>query len=533
MELFNLLLVDDEPYILDGLRYNIDWRELGIAEVYTADSTQAALSVLKNHRIDVVIADIQMPGDDGLVLGGHIFARYPYTKVIILSGYQNFSYAQRSVDIKVFKYLLKPIQYEELEEAVAQALAELNEELMKEASLQAARAGMEEAAPILQKHFLDRWLEKGATFPNQNGVDVKKYGLDVEEDDYGFLVMLCVEQSVLQEEETHRVALELCQSILAENSRMTGYLSSQGTHSFFFFQKDGPELRQFFHRVIERLEIFMSALESSIATPGPIRIFWSAVHPLQELGGAYRELNRKFFHYLGSSHNVICSAETEEDPSAAVELKTLNRQPPLATLVAGCQREAAAQWIDAVFEELMGKEQNCYEQYLQIYHLIIGTVISDSVQRRIGISEWSRGFSEFMRNMGTTVTEELHSKCAALVEQYIGYLIGWQGSHEKRLVKNIRQVVSQYLSQPVSVSFLAAQLSYNPTYLSRVFKDETGLSLQDYITQVKMDHAKDLLRQGRPAGDAAREVGYENYPHFSRVFKKVVGLSPKNYQEMG
>ena len=99
MDSFHLLLVDDEPHILNGLSYNIDWKELNISEVYTAGSTDAALVILENHRVDVVITDIQMPGDDGLILGSEVLRQYPYTKVIILSGYSDFSYAQRSEHI--------------------------------------------------------------------------------------------------------------------------------------------------------------------------------------------------------------------------------------------------------------------------------------------------------------------------------------------------------------------------------------------------------------------------------------------------
>lgn len=526
MDLFHLLIVDDEPFILDGLRYNIDWNRQCIDQVYTAGDTAEALDILQNHRIDVVITDIQMPGDDGLILGSRILSQYPYTKVIILSGYQNFSYARRSVDIKAFRYLLKPIQYEELEETVAEALEELKADLQKRMSLQTAKAQMEEAAPILQRHFLSRWLEKDVVRPWEDGVEQLPCGVPVKREDVSFLIMLRIDQEgVSREEENHLAVLELCRSILAEDHRMFDYLNSQGNHCFFFCSEDGPETREFFNRAVERLEVFLSALENFMSAP--IRIFYSGLHPVEDLGRVYRELNRKMLRYLVNSRNIIYNAEEVSD-SGHKELQALHRHPTLATLVANCRKEAAMEWIDAVFDELAEKEQNGQE-YLQVYHLIIGVVISDSLQRQIEISQWDSEFSGFIENAGTDSCEELRSKCTALVSCYMEYLARWQGSQEKRLVKDIREKIDAHVGEPLSVSVLASYYSYNPTYLSRVFKDETGQPLQDYIIGVKMERAKLLLSEGMPAGEVMLSVGYENYPHFSRAFKKYVGVSPKQY----
>ncbi|MCI9553567.1 MAG: response regulator, partial [Acutalibacter sp.] len=492
MDSFHLLLVDDEPHILEGLSYNIDWRDLNISEVYTADSTTAALEVLQNHRVDVVITDIQMSGDDGLILGSKVLRQYPYTKVIILSGYSDFSYAQRSVDIRAFRYLLKPIQYEELKETVADALNKLRAELQKESVLQAAKTGMSEALLILKRHFLARWLEKDGESPWENRKFSKKYGLNIRQEDVGFWVMLRVEQpagALPREEELHLMALDLCGSILAEDSLVIDYLSTQGVHAFLFLKEDGPELLGFFRRAIERLEIFLSAIEE--LTSGPVRIFWTSPHPAGELGAAYRELNRSILRYLGGSHSVIRSMEAESAP--AVELKSLHSHPTLATLVAAGQKEPTLRWVDTVFKELETSGQSGYQQYLQVYHLIIGAVLSDSIQRQIEIGAWGQEFFDFMEKIGTTVVDELHIKCAGLVESYMDYLSLWQNSQEKRLAFSIRQAVREHIAESVSVSDLAARLSYNASYLSRVFKEQTGMPLQDYITQIKIDSAKAML----------------------------------------
>ena len=94
----------------------------------------------------------------------------------------------------------------------------------------------------------------------------------------------------------------------------------------------------------------------------------------------------------------------------------------------------------------------------------------------------------------------------------------------------IRQIAENQLSGSLSVGNIAAQCHYNSVYLSRLFKEETGILLQDYIIQKRMEKAQELLNQGVRIGEVATAVGYENFPHFSRAFKKMYGISPKQYQ---
>lgn len=539
--MYNLLLVDDEATILEGLSHNIDWTRLDIQEVFTAKNTPCAMEILHGHRIDLVITDIQMPGEDGLTLGEAILHNHPYTKVIILSGYQSFTYAQRSINIKAFRYLLKPIRYEELEGVVTEALRELQLELQKKAALERARKQALQAVPVFRRQYLASWLEKDTAHPWEDRSEVEEYGLHIAPGDYGFFVMIRLGQQakgISQEELYHYVMLELCKDMLLEENRMTHFLNSQQIHCFLFLM-DGPEeeastgepaaIRSFFHRTVERLEWVLCSLENLMA--GPIRIFWSFPHPLKELGECYRELNRKLLRFSGNSQNLVCGPEMLEHSSAAQEPASLHSHPSFPTRVATGQAQAALDWIDRVFQELSQQTSNCHDQCLHIYHIVIGTLIADSFQRGIGISDWGENFLDFLEEMGAAVVEELHGRCRAITAQYMEHLSNRQKNQEDRLIGQIKQYIRDNSAERVSLSRLAAHFCYNATYLSRVFKTKTGVLLTDYIIQVKMDKAQELLRAGTLPTDAAAVMGYDTYSHFSRTFKRVVGVSPKQYQD--
>ena len=127
--MYSLLLVDDEISILNGLYQNVSWDELQITAVYKASFVKDAIEIIKQEHIDLVITDINMPEMNGMELAKMIHENWPYTKIIFLSGYQQFTYAVTAVELGVFRYLLKPVSYVELQQVASEAIAELASEL--------------------------------------------------------------------------------------------------------------------------------------------------------------------------------------------------------------------------------------------------------------------------------------------------------------------------------------------------------------------------------------------------------------------
>lgn len=121
---YNLLIVDDEQIVVNGLAEDIDWQELEIEQVLRATNGLQALKLLENNKIDVVIADIRMPEMDGLELVKQVCEKWPMAKVILLSGYERFEYAQKPISFEVFRYLTKPIASEVIKQVVQDALQE-------------------------------------------------------------------------------------------------------------------------------------------------------------------------------------------------------------------------------------------------------------------------------------------------------------------------------------------------------------------------------------------------------------------------
>lgn len=526
--MYNLLLVDDEPGILDGLTYNVDWNSVEIENVYRAENARDSLAVLEEHRIDLVITDIKMPGRDGLSMSEQILSRWPYTKIIFLSGYKDFEYVQKAIDVKAFRYVLKPVRYEELEELARMAIAELKQELQKQYFLETAQKQIDHFRPFFQERYLYLWLVKDAVRPWENPEAFRNGEMDLGENDLGFCVLIRKEQG--PGADAAEVAVSgLARRMLDENGRMLSFLGVDDNQSLLFFGEDPNWMESFFHRTVERLETFQFAVQETFHCA--VSLFWGFPSSIREFGENYRSVRRQANRRVVSAAGAILGPEVP-DTQAHGTLSSMNGHPSFPSLVGTLQFEDAGERMARIFRELEAPEKCTWENCLQVYYMILGTLIADSAQRGIALHEWNADFQELFESTAVLSSfSRFRALCMGAADAYFSYVHRNQATQNGKLVDRIRQIVSQELGTELSVGTLARRFNYNAAYLSRVFKDETGEALQDYMIHARIEKAKELLENGTRIGDVSASVGYENLPHFSRIFKKTVGVSPKQYQE--
>lgn len=531
--MYNLLLVDDEKSILDGLYYNIEWSELEIGDVFRASDVAGALQILSGTRIDVLITDVNMPGTDGLVLCEAVQRLYLNTKIIILSGYKSFEYAKKAIDVNVFRYVLKPVEYEVLESIVVEALSEIKQDSQKSYIIKEAKKKMEFLRPFMQSRFLNLWLERGQENPLNISEDYKDIGLDIRPNDYGFLVTITIDNWVNESVPSriaHLAINDLATQLLCDDCRIVPYQSTTDSHTLIFLSDNAEWIRYLSKKTINQLEFLqLSILETLGCTTS---IFWSFPIELTKISDVYKDISKRIKRRINYVSGGIFGPETIENQPIN-EIKSLQQSPSLSTLISAFQREKLMQRLEEIFIELKQPDFQTQDNILQTYHAITGSLISDSLQRNIPISQWGKDFSEFFESSNAILSIDVfQGQCFNAVHQYMDYLVSMQLSQNRKIVDKIKRMIEERISTDISVSSLSKAFNYNSNYLSRIFKLEAGVALQDYIIQVRIEKAKILLNEGERVSDVSAKVGYENLPHFSRIFKKTVGISPKQYQNI-
>lgn len=527
--MYSLLLVDDEQPILNGLRYNIDWNSLGFQNIYTAQNGEEAFDILSFNRIDIVITDINMPRSNGIQLGEKIYSLYPNIKIILLSGYKEFEYAQKAVDFKAYQYVLKPVKYKELEDIVRGALVELINDYKNRSLLANFEKNMSDIKPFILERSLNLWLEKDQEKPWENKDIFHNLGIKILKEDWGFWILIekSHSKSTIDNKTIDTIILELLRKNLPKNINMIPFLNLSGIYNFLFLDKK-DNINSVNKYMVALLDTIQSTLKKSYNCN--TFIIWSLPMSITLISQEYRTLSQKIKNKFGYLSNEIIGPEGKINTTS--HIKSLDLQPSFSYLIASMERAKAISRIQNIFNELKINRNSNEENILQVYHTVTATLIFDSLQKNIQISQWGKDLRVFLNNAYSIDSIiQLEEQCKQAVNQYINTLEANQINQEGRLIWQIKQWVQANFSQQISIGDIAKEFNYNVVYLSQLFKNETGLTLKDYITKVRINHAKELLSQNMQVDDVSVLVGYNNYPHFSRTFRKSVGMSPKQYQQ--
>lgn len=537
--MYNLMLVDDEPAVVRGLAYDIEWSDLNISAVYKAYTVDQALRLLEQTRIDLVITDIAMPDMDGVELTAYIRKKWPSAHVIFLSGYDDFAYAQKAIELGVIHYATKPVDYDDLKEIAGKAIRRLEQELVREDALRSARESLEQIRPLLQERTLTAWVVKGTESPATHSDKFAAAGFDFRDGDVFFPVILRIEDEPVRLDEQPGL-LELALRELAAEwllQEREGYFFPNEPGQWILFvrehsREDGAKGIKYMEDVAEPFK------ESVRRTLGcGVSIFFGEATEAGAVNAAFRKLNAMLRSTQSDNDGVILFSGTIAAIAPSYDrLESLHAAPEFSLLLDKLDLNAALERIDRIFQELEQRQADDTTALLEIYHAVSVDVIQASLRRGMSLSQWAgdneQALFPFLSAGSTEQAAELKRWCKFVIRSFIAPLQHLEKKGINRLVEQAKLLVEEHYASDISVAEVASILYVHPNYLTRVFKAETGLSLMDYISKRRIERAKGLLAQpGYKVYEVAEQVGYESIAHFNRMFKRETGMSPKDYQK--
>lgn len=535
--MYNLLLVDDEPSVVKGLAYDIEWSDLNVTGVYKTYSAAEAIRQMEHVRIDIVVSDISMPNMDGISLAEYIHVHWPSAVVIFLSGYDDFEYAQKAVELGVIQYVTKPVDYVEFKKTISKAVDRLERELVRDSALRQAVESLQQIRPLLQERVLQAWIVKGTENPLANASRFADAGLFFEQGEVFAPVVFRVEQEgategaepALLELALKELAVEwllgMREGIIFQNEQGQWLLLNRAAN-----REECTKRVKYMEGAAER---FKESVWRTAACS--LSIFIGEMAEADGIYAAYRKLEAVVRRTVVEDSGVIVLADPPRQAGQAAgyaRLESLYLAPELTLLLDKLDLDASLKRIDIIFAEAERRASLDRVELLEIYHIVSGAIIQASVHHGMALSQWMSGCEPFLdplRSMGRAA--DLKKWCRTVIQSLIGQLRTLDKVHYNRLLEQSKRIVEENYSRDITVAEIAAYLYVHPSYLTRVFKANTGLSLIDYISRKRIDEAKLLLAQpGYKVYEVAKRVGYESIAHFNRMFKRETGMSPKDYQ---
>ena len=533
------MIVDDEAFIADGLyRTFLNLPDLSL-DVYRSYSAKSALAILDQYRMDIVITDINMPGLSGLDMLKEIKFRWPDCRTIILSGYNEFDYAQTALRYGADFYILKSDGDQVLIEAVISCITKIEDSIKELKWKEDVNAALKKAAPILQQNFIRQllsgdtpsipWIAEKLTelqIPLNPDAPVHLAAARLDTPDNGALETSGTMNTAIDSifKQTTAARLQSIPFVLGNTRYMLWIIQARNT-------KISTDITvNYINGILETVQNYCRyALNLSVSfLLEPVAI------PFEELPRYYQNLHFILMHKLNPAEEMVLGntifylTPSENDFHTSELLLSISKLSQLLE----CQNKK--EFLD-LFQKLLTHMMNFSNAETQIllYHNLSSILLNQIIQ--------SNKYDEFIGHFQNISIFSLPFEKwdIHLYEKFLE-VADWifftddaeNNMRYKQTLDTIHTYIDQHLNDAISLAVLAEQVYLNPVYLSRAYKQITGQNISKYISDRRMEKARILLANSNlKISEIACQVGYESPAHFSRIFKKMTGVTPQEFRE--
>lgn len=514
----NVLLVDDEPLIVEGMQSIIDWNANHMQIADTARNGVEALAKLDGLSVDLVITDIMMPQMTGLELIREIKVRSPLTKFIILSGYEEFNYVREGITLGVENYLLKPVNIDELEATIKHMQHDWECEKIRQIQ-------MDQNWRILRNNILQRWANET--------IDAKEFReraqlleIPLTKSNYSAATLRIVTDHDHEMDDP-----QLYRPVIAEQCEIIGRNQlPHGCEIICFPDQEGDIIVLFASTGMEEEEWKFHALRGmkQWITSDTGACVWSVKGQSEQsyLGFPQSCKQVKLWlenHLLGESETFIVTSDYEREADPAYE-----QREPAMDQFHKLLRDGKSLEVDRFIDDFFDVQaEDGHSARTPFFNSAIQLMLAAKTLEKT--PDYGGVFAPLSR---------IHTRSGLkrLVKRVIHQTLDTYHATERDYSPHVMAVldfVKNTYKEELSLKTLSQKLDLHPNYLGQLFQQEAGTSFSDYVNQYRIERATHLLLYSdKKTAEVATEVGYWDTSYFYRQFKKYAGVSPTELRSM-
>lgn len=541
MNEIKVFLVEDEMVIRRGIKNSIDWEKEGYIFCGEASDGELAYPMIIKEKPDILITDIRMPFMDGLELCKLVKKELPNIKILILSGYDEFDYAKEAIRLGVTEYLLKPISSGKLLEALNGVSESIRREKEDKDLVRKYMEEMRENTEHEKQKFFEQMIAGNLSMADALETG-KKYEMNLSAGMYNLLLF----RFTLEEE--NRKSGELLGEAEYAIEKLTERLEyvfefQRGVEGWaFLLMADNEE------QMSERVKELSKDLEEIMKNYSTIAYFGGIGQPvarLRELEESFREAERALAARFTMELNRIISVEDirmaqNVDTLDDIEITSFGEIEKTRTMLEKFLNNGAEDEIDEFVDVYINElpEENLKSVLMRQYIIMDAYIVMMSFCEKIeGIEGEMQAQSEELKNSMKTIQtlEEIKNYIRMLLKKIIGVRDTISGRRYSDIIEIAKdQIRKTYMSDEISLNTIAAEVGMSPSYFSSIFSKEMGKTFVEYLTEIRMDRAKELLMcSSMKTSEIGYEVGYKDPHYFSYIFKKTQNCTPKEFRARG
>lgn len=541
MNEIKVFLVEDEMVIRRGIKNSIDWEKEGYIFCGEASDGELAYPMIIKEKPDILITDIRMPFMDGLELCKLVKKELPNIKILILSGYDEFDYAKEAIRLGVTEYLLKPISSGKLLEALNGVSESIRREKEDKDLVRKYMEEMRENTEHEKQKFFEQMIAGNLSMADALETG-KKYEMSLSAGMYNLLLF----RFTLGEE--NRKSGELLGEAEYAIEKLTERLEyvfefQRGVEGWaFLLMADNEE------QMSERVKELSKDLEEIMKNYSTIAYFGGIGQPvarLRELEESFREAERALAARFTMELNRIISVDDirmaqNVDTLDDIEITSFGEIEKTRTMLEKFLNNGVEDEIDEFVDVYINElpEENLKSVLMRQYIIMDAYIVMMSFCEKIeGIEGEMQAQSEELKNSMKTIqtVEEIKNYIRMLLKKIIGVRDTISGRRYSDIIEIAKdQIRKTYMSDEISLNTIAAEVGMSPSYFSSIFSKEMGKTFVKYLTEIRMDRAKELLMcSSMKTSEIGYEVGYKDPHYFSYIFKKTQNCTLKEFRARG
>lgn len=520
---YKVILVDDEPMILRSLQAAIDWEELGLEVVGTARNGDGALKLAAEHSPDMIVSDIRMPGMDGLTLMREVLSESPKRIFIVISGYGEFEYAREALRQGAFDYLLKPIDHDELTGMLQRAVTQLDAQHANDKLLHSVQV----LSVMARERLFSEWIEG-----NDRPLAYMQWMENSELEQAYFMAVVQLDHYLRLNEQwlmdEKRLWLFAIRNILEEWSSQHGGLTVFPFHSgewiILFPEGLQEEKAALGNDLILQIRKY-SKLRCSVGISRGSK-------GIKQLSMAYQSATRALYQrFYSEQEGVFIDHDQVEQETRPMDIKYPKH---LESALIDSVRTLDAPRLSSLFDELRSYiEQHAFAKETAERMLVeIAVVLYRQLEYANLLAEWPLdGLVQNLYEAGN-LNESIGMLKQAFTQQMEDSMRSQTKEDGHSLVEKAKLYILNHYHKDLSIEEVAEVVDLSISHFCTLFKQISGYTFLEYLTECRMDKAKYILKNTSvKVYQIAPLVGYQDPKYFTQVFKKATGRTPSEFRE--
>jgi two-component system response regulator YesN len=513
--MYKFLMVDDEEIVRRGLKRKIDWKNLGFEFLPPCADGREAIEAIERLHPDVVMTDIYMPHVDGLAVAAYAAERHPGIVVIILSGYDEFEYAQKAIRTKVFDYVLKPVGSRDLTGLLVKLKAKLDADNQKREDESALKLSAEVGETLLRTQGILDLISAASAAPKAEQF-ISLYGFSPRE-------LACAALVAEIDPPGSTETLSGAVSAAARGSRRALRFSAEADREgILLFEQDPGTCSRVSASIAQKI----ASTPGFQVTVGIGRAYGNWLDACRTYEEARAALAYRLISGPGRTYHY--TQAREDDPASIAELKARAYKLCRAT-VSGEETETRTEAYFTALRDAELSPQRIHHEIGALFASVLDAfggigVSATTVSRELGI--------DYYRSVERLKDVEEAKVLLSRLSSFAGSTLDSRNLHAPEWkILDFKEYVTRHYREELSLQKVADALSISPSYLSKLTKRYLDCSFVDYVTGYRLEQAKGLLATADlMTYEIAEQVGYPDSRYFSSLFRKHIGVTPSEYR---